>query len=119
MNEVIKTVRDVHRMGHEQWVRQRLAAMGRLDAMPAATSPDVMVGARIDHGRWIVDCPFCPAAELADLLDLRFFCTDRDCLNKGAPHLWLSVAVPAPELRLAIEAALLALPENRRHWRGG
>jgi hypothetical protein len=56
--------------------------LNRRQYIPARTTNDLVVKPRIDHDRWIVDCPYCPGAEMA--MD-KFFCTS--CLNTGIyPH---------------------------------
>jgi hypothetical protein len=73
----------------------------------------VVALASINHSRWVVQCPFCPGAELADPADPRFYCFS--CANAAVGNMWVGVAFPkdAP----AIETALVArpLPENR-NW---
>jgi hypothetical protein len=76
-----------------------------------ATSPTVQV--RANHGRWIVDCPFCPSAQVAAFDDHRFFCTD--CGNKAV--LGKFVAIEWPSEAEQIDDVLSArLPENA-NWR--
>lgn len=50
----------------------------RLDYIPKETDKSIKVKPRIDYDRWVVDCPFCPGAEIA--MDL-FFCGS--CLGTG------------------------------------
>jgi hypothetical protein len=72
------------------------------------------VTARVDHGRWIGDCPFCPSAQLVSPSDPRFFCPD--CKNDGRGF----VKVVFPRQLESIEAALEKRPAAAtRHWNQG
>jgi len=76
-----------------------------------AASPKLAV--RANHGRWIVDCPFCPSAQVASFEDHRFFCTD--CGNKAVGGKWLEIEWPSDAQQ--IDDVLAArLPENA-NWR--
>lgn len=61
------------------------------------------VFARLDHGRWIVQCPECHSAQLAAVTDPRFYCLE--CGNVGTGR-WRPVVWP--EDRPAVETAALA-----------
>ena len=50
------------------------------------------VDARINHGRWIADCPFCSGAEMVTPTDPRFFCMS--CDNREVGGKWLGVRFP-------------------------
>lgn len=68
---------------------------------------------RVNFDQWIVDCPFCNSAELADPEDPRFWCIN--CFNAEAGGRW--IAVQWPSERLLIEEALAVRPEpDFRHW---
>lgn len=74
--------------------------------------------ARIDAGRWIVECPDCHDAQFVwpDDEHPLFMCVT--CFNATVEGLWRRVAVP--EQRAAIEALLLKRPlPTVRHWRAG
>lgn len=77
----------------------------------------VKVEARVDWGRWLVDCPFCPGAALVDWDEPLHFCLS--CHNAAGGHRWVEVVLPTQEERNAIEAALEDLPESAQHWRPG
>ena len=65
--------------------------------------------ARIEHGRWLVDCPSCNGAELGG--------EEWDgviCGSCGAE--FLTIIWPAPSVRAAIEAVLDVRPQHRQHW---
>lgn len=74
----------------------------RLDSKPRGDA----VPAVVNHGRWIVRCPFCTSAELACLSDPRFMCCE--CGNAENLGSWCPVRFP--EGIPAIEAALSARP---------
>lgn len=82
-----------------------------------AAAPTVAV--EVNHGRWIIHCPFsvygdkCRGAQLASRHDHRFFCVE--CLQPGIGLKWLSVVWP--EEVAAIERALLMRPNMKnRNW---
>lgn len=52
--------------------------LNRLQFIPNVTDDTLAVHPRIDYDRWIVDCPYCPGAEMATD---KFFCIS--CLNRG------------------------------------
>jgi hypothetical protein len=84
------------------------ATTGRLHSRRAHRT-----AAYVNHGRWVVDCPFCPSASFASPSDPRFFCAA--CRNGfvGGDL----VHVDFPDEIDAIEAALLARPnEVNRNW---
>lgn len=77
---------------------------------------DTELPVEVNHGRWIVNCPFCPGAELADPDDPRFFCLS--CGNADANHEWLRVRWPVD--KEVIEAVLLARPKDEtQNWKEG
>ena len=69
------------------------------------------VAARINHGRWMVDCGGCNSAQVVDLSELVFMCVE--CGNAGNEGKWLQVTVPGN--RKAIEDVLLQRPMNGRN----
>lgn len=73
--------------------------------------------ARVNHGRWIIDCPFgCGGAEMLDDSRPTFFCCE--CRNAATYH--RPVVVVVPDNREFIEAVLLRRPEYpTRNWRPG
>lgn len=80
---------------------------------PRPPLPRVAINARIDFGRWIVDCPYCPGAEYLDMDDPVFFCLSCEMEENGGRYILVSI----PENPQAIEKSLLGLPRNRQHWR--
>ena len=69
------------------------------------------IAARINHGRWLVDCPGCNSALVVDLGQPVFMCVE--CGNAGNEGKWFQVAIPSN--RKAIEAELLKRPMNGRN----
>ena len=69
------------------------------------------VAARINHGRWLVDCGGCNSALVVDLSDPVFMCVE--CANAGNDGKWFAVTVPTD--RAAIEIELLKRPWNGRN----
>ena len=74
--------------------------------------------ARINHGRWIVECIHCKSA-----LDVTPADTTAICLECGTE--WFAVTFPSPGLKLAIEQVLLKRPGElgrgfmNSHWTPG
>lgn len=81
----------------------------------------VNVVARVDHGRWIADCPNagCTGAEYVSVSGRQgFFCTE--CRNAAAGHLSIAVVLPEQAMREQIDAYLSARPvPANRNWRPG
>ena len=67
--------------------------------------------ARINHGRWLVDCGGCNSALVIDLSALVFMCVE--CANAANDGKWFTVTIPSN--REAIEAELLKRPWNGRN----
>jgi len=78
---------------------------------PTAGNTSGEVAARINHGRWLVDCPGCNSALVVDLSELVFMCVE--CGNAANGGKWFAVTVPRN--RAAIEAELLQRPWNGRN----
>ena len=68
------------------------------------------VKARVNHGRWVVDCE-CNSAELAFEEGL-FMC--QSCYNAGHKHQYRRSVFP--NNRMDIEKALLQRPQCNRNW---
>lgn len=111
------------RFGHGD-IRRHAAAhiSGTGDrTMPTeAVLVDRKVRARVNHGRWIVDCPDpdCGGAELVSPEERVFFCCE--CRNRRARHALLPVVFPKPGVRADIETYLRARPnEANQNWKPG
>lgn len=76
--------------------------------------------ARVNHGRWIADCPDpdCGGASFISFDNPFFFCCE--CRNGRVDHDLIPVEVPKPGLRGEIEDYLRARPVPRtRNWLPG
>lgn len=95
----------------------RMAQMAGFLPPPVTTTAGPPARARVDHNRWIADCPDCGGAEFV-WRDGPSVMICQNCLNGGIGHAWRAVEFPGDIA--AIEAALLArpLPQNR-HWSPG
>lgn len=82
-------------------------------AVPAVTDPASLAHARVDHGRWVVDCPFCPSAQVAFETDRRYLCAD--CGNAAVGGAWVRVLWPPDPA--VIEGLLRPRPPAHRSWR--
>ena len=78
---------------------------------PTAGNTSGAAAARINHGRWLVDCPGCNSALVVDLPEAVFMCVE--CGNAGNEGRWFAVTVPRN--RAAIEAELLKRPWSGRN----
>ena len=78
---------------------------------PTAATTSGAAAARINHGRWLVDCPGCNSALVVDLSEPVFMCVE--CANAGNDGKWFAVTVP--KNRKAIETELLKRPINGRN----
>ena len=78
---------------------------------PTEANTTGKVAARINHGRWLVDCPGCNSALVVDLSQPVFMCVE--CANAGNEGKWFAVIVPTN--REAIETELLKRPWNGRN----
>ena len=104
-------------------VRRSYMRMG-FGPLPEPTPATIAgrVQARINHGRWLVDCPGCNSALVVDLSEQVFMCVE--CGNAANDGRWLQVTLPRN--RKAIEAELLQRPFGRnpadaptRNWEPG
>lgn len=71
--------------------------------------------ARVDHGRWLADCPFdgCRSAQLVSPNDPRFFCPE--CLNAQVAGAFVAVEWPAEPEKVEALLARRPSPANR-NW---
>jgi hypothetical protein len=82
---------------------------------PTAVVEMPVAEAYVNHGRWMVDCPWgCRSAQHASKSDHRFFCVECD---SGATKAWCHVTWPSDLEVAAIEAALGLRPDvTKRNW---
>lgn len=72
---------------------------------------------RLNHGRWIVDCPDCLSAQVADLAaPYVFVCAE--CLD-AATGRGIAGVRPNAELVAAVEARTSHRPDANRNWTPG
>ena len=79
---------------------------GMLVQFPQGNADQPVLPAYVNHGRWIVKCPWCAGATILVDEDRRFFCAD--CCNAGAGFKYVPVKV-RPD-RAAIDAQLMKRP---------
>jgi ribosomal protein L37AE/L43A len=80
--------------------------------LPKMVTNKATVYARVDLGRWIVDCPWCKSAQHASREDHRFFCVE--CGNAAVNGAW--VPVHWPHEWAEIEAILSVRPDKSNQW---
>jgi hypothetical protein len=74
--------------------------------------------ARINHGRWIADCPFgCMGAEYVDLTNPEFFCCN--CRNADVKNHLVPIDLPPIRRANAIESLLMRRKIVNRNWHPG
>jgi len=78
---------------------------------PTAGNTSGEIRARINHGRWLVECPGCNSALVINLSEPVFMCVE--CGNAGNDGKWFAVTVPTN--KTAIETELLKRPWNGRN----
>ena len=74
---------------------------------------DFVVQAIVNHGRWVVPCPWCAGAQMASREDHRFFCTE--CLNARIEGKWATVQWPEGHEDIAYALAMRPEKQNR-NW---
>lgn len=104
-----------------EWAFVRHPSRELPERRPVATNFDVQAYAYVNHGRWIVDCPFCPSAQVASMSDPRFFCAGADgCANAAAGGHFVPVVFPGDKQLKAIERELLKRRnKDNRNWHPG
>lgn len=91
---------------------------------PEGFEGSITAEARLEHGRWIVDCPLgCGGAQFASKAHKKFFCVD--CLHRGpneegskAEGRWVRVKFPR-DLDDIEEEILLRKKDQHRNWKPG
>lgn len=69
-----------------------------------------VIQARVNHGRWVVDCPECPSAQMGDPADPRFLCAE--CAAG-----WCKVVYPSAEFIEQLEELFRIVPQQRNmNW---
>ncbi|MGO1049777.1 hypothetical protein [Crossiella sp. CA198] len=95
---------------HLHVMRELLARNG----LPRPTGMDEtqQVHARLDHGRWLVQCPGCASAQHAAHSDPRFYCVN--CGNRGSGQ-WWPVVWPAERTEVETQAQARSGPVMWAH----
>lgn len=122
---MIQTGADIHSLNYQDFIRNLLAVMVRagrvippemiqiLQGKPLEMSEMDPVLAYINHGRWIVDCPFCSGAELIFQDTVAFLCLS--CFNQAVHFKSLPIAFPLNVIE--IEGILEKRPmPSTRNW---
>lgn len=82
--------------------------------------PDVVDGtaviARVDHNRWIADCPDCSGAEYVWLSEPIFMC--QSCWNARIDHHWRPVGIVTDWRKIVDVLTKRPMPANR-NWTPG
>lgn len=71
--------------------------------------------AYVSEGRWVIDCPDCGSAQMANRTDHRFMCSD--CANIAVGGKWRPVVWPGDTE--AIESVLEQRPVPNQNWAPG
>ncbi|SCZ80386.1 hypothetical protein [Acidaminobacter hydrogenoformans] len=85
----MKNAEDVMGMSHLTFVRNFMKRYGVYVKRRISGTP---VPAEVNHGRWIVKCPFCAGAEVISTHDPVFYCLS--CLNIKNDGDLLPVLIP-------------------------
>jgi len=102
-NEIIKEPVSGNREAKLKLQRERIKGLETYNGQP--------LEARVEHSRWIVDCPNCNSAEFA-FDDKLFFCSL--CKNSDIQGKVRKVTIPVE--RKQIEDILGKRPIINRHW---
>jgi len=83
--------------------------------LPTMQTNKVTAHARVDWGRWIVDCPWCTSAQNASREDHRFFCVE--CGNAAVRGQWITVIWPDENDLVQVEMLLSMRPSrDNQFW---
>jgi hypothetical protein len=83
--------------------------------LPKLHTTKVVTHARLDWGRWVVDCPWCASAQHASREDHRFFCVE--CGNAAVRGQWISVVWPDDAEIARVEELLSCRPsKDNQFW---
>jgi hypothetical protein len=104
-------------ISHRQWFTNQ--ARGR-NLVISGDTHVTEIPARINHGRWIADCPLdcegqpCGGAECVTEDDTIFYCLS--CGNEQIHGAFIRVLFPPTKKRNKIEKILALRPESLRNW---
>lgn len=97
------------------WKRAMIGPLPKLGQLDTT----VTAFAYVNHGRWIVDCPFCTSAQIAAKTDHRFLCAgDGGCGNAQVGGAFVNVTWPKDTDKIEAVLCLRADP-NTRNWLPG
>ena len=103
-----------YRLYYEKMIAPRMAKWtGRITPVDDVTESPIL-SAIVNHGRWMVKCPFCAGAEVLYLERLQFMCLS--CFNAEAQYKFLRVKLPKAWRR--IEEILMRRPIQNRNYEG-
>lgn len=103
----------VRRQGHRNWFLHMAHTHGY--SVSGTTHSDATVEARIEHARWIADCPSCNGAENVTLDDPVFLCLG--CGNEWIEGQFATVRFPEEGLRAQVEEVLFERKyAHLRNW---
>lgn len=101
-----------HGLGNlEDWITRVAKRRGK-QIVSKMILMEPVLNARMEQGRWLIDCPYCKGASFLFISDLRFMCPD--CFNIFYDGAWLPVAIP--DNFDEVEAEALAKPISERNW---
>lgn len=101
---------------HPRSIHQRNAARYGVKLKDLTDVDETPIKARLNHGRWIAECPDCKGAEFVHVDEPLFLCAN--CLNAAVGNKWRTVTVP--NNRVSIERIMLARPmPMNRNWKPG
>ena len=80
--------------------------------LPSGRTVSAEVEVVANHGRWLVECPFCPSAQVASVSDRRFFCVDCGNAEVGGAF----VKTVWPDDLADLDAALGQRPPANANW---
>lgn len=90
-----------------------MAARKHRVATPTETSKKDSVAARVNWGRWVANCNWCPSAQIVSPADPQFFCPE--CANGGLGK-WVPIRFPTEADQTKISEILSVRPVENRNW---
>lgn len=84
--------------------------------LPRMVSNKAVAYARVNYGRWLVDCPWCGSAQNASREDHRFFCVE--CGNNTVKNVWIPVEWPPEWREIELLLGVRPIPANMNWFPG-
>jgi hypothetical protein len=123
----IKSAEDFHhhdpRWGNHTTATERIVLKnwhmetdGFYVTLPKMVSNKAFAYARVCHGVWLVDCPWCGSAQRASREDHRFFCVE--CENNTVNNVWISVVWPPEWQEIERLLGVRPIPANMNWFPG-